>query len=252
MSDFRNVPAAGFCDRVWAATSELQEAIRDHPFNEALAAGSLDRNRFVFYLVQDARYLVGFSLALSVASSRAAHADDAAFLSESSHAALVVERSLHTRYLDNYGLPAADASQIPTSPSCLAYTSYLLATAFAEPFPVIVAALLPCFWIYHHVGSGIHDRTSTDPSHPYRDWINTYADESFAESVALMRNIVDRAAIEGDHAIVDSMARAFCRATEYEWMFWESAWREEKWPTAKWVRGEGLALSDDKSAGPRD
>lgn len=252
MSDVRNGLAAGFCAEVWTTTSELQEAIRNHPFNEALASGLLDRDRFVFYLVQDARYLVGFSRALAVASSRAPGADDAAFLAESSHAALVVERSLHAGYLEQYGLSAAEVSQIPTSPSCLAYVSYLQATALAEPFPVIVAALLPCFWIYHYVGSGIHATTGTDPTHPYRDWIGTYADESFAESVARMKNIADRVAMEGDHAIVDSMARAFCRAAEYEWMFWESAWRKESWPTAKWLRGDRLTLSDDALADPRN
>jgi thiaminase/transcriptional activator TenA len=220
---------------MWAFTAELQEAIRRHPFNEALASGSLDRDRFVFYLVQDARYLAGFSRALAVASTRAPVAADAAFLAHSSHTALVVERGLHAGYLEGYGVSAADAARLPTSPSCLAYASYLQATALAEPFAVIVAALLPCFWVYHHVGSGIHERTGADPTHPYREWIATYADDGFAQSVAAMQDIVERAAAGAGTDVVDAMAGAFCRASEYEWMFWQGAWCREGWETAKWL-----------------
>jgi thiaminase/transcriptional activator TenA len=226
---------SGFCARVWTLTAQLQDAIRRHPFNQALAAGTLDRDRFAYYLVQDARYLIGFSRALAVASTRAPNPNDAAFLARSSHTALVVERSLHGGYLDRYHLSDAEAQKLPTSPSCLAYTSYLQATALAEPFPVMVAALLPCFWIYHHVGSGIHQQTRTHPAHPYRDWIATYADETFAQNVATMKSITNRAARGADHDMVAAMVRAFCRASEYEWMFWESAWCQESWQTAQWL-----------------
>jgi thiaminase/transcriptional activator TenA len=31
------------------------------------------------------------------------------------------------------------------------------------------------------------------------------------------------------------MLDAFRRATEYEWLFWDSAWRHESWPTRRWL-----------------
>jgi hypothetical protein len=30
------------------------------------------------------------------------------------------------------------------------------------------------------------------------------------------------------------MGAAFTRGCEYEWLFWESAWRLETWPTRRW------------------
>ncbi|MFD0486483.1 hypothetical protein ACFQ0O_04820 [Saccharopolyspora spinosporotrichia] len=80
MSKLPAPPADGFCARAWARTADLQQAIVEHPFNAALTDGSLDRDRFAFYIVQDARYLVGFAQALAAASSRADDAEDAAFL----------------------------------------------------------------------------------------------------------------------------------------------------------------------------
>ena len=84
-----------FCDDVWKRSARLIRAIHEHPFNTALSAGTLDRERFAFYIVQDARYLEAFSRALAVASARATDTADAVFFAERAHAALAAERPLH-------------------------------------------------------------------------------------------------------------------------------------------------------------
>lgn len=234
-SSLPDPPADGFCAKAWQHTLRLQQAIVDHPFNVALADGSLDRERFTFYIVQDARYLVGFAQALAAAASRAAHADDAAFLAGSAQAALIEERRLHAGYVEEFGLSESDVAGVPTSPSCLAYTSFLRASALTEPYPVLVAAILPCFWVYHHVGSSILAATGGAVGHPYRRWIETYADEEFAAAVLAARGLTDRVAAAADQATRASMLAAFTRATEYEWLFWNSAWTREQWATARWL-----------------
>src|SRR5437879_2987806 len=122
MSKLQDPSADGFCAQAWARTQRLQQAIVEHPFNVALADGSLDRERFVFYIVQDARYLAGFAQALAAASTRADNAEDAAFLAGSAQAALIEERRLHAGYLQDFGLSDSDTAGVATSPSCLAYT----------------------------------------------------------------------------------------------------------------------------------
>lgn len=221
----------GFCARAWERTAGLQEAVVQHPFNTGLADGSLTRERFAFYIVQDARYLVGFAQALSAASSRADDPADAAFLAGAARGALLEERQLHAGYVRDFGLTEAEVAGIETSPTCLGYTSYLRACALGEPYPVLLAALLPCFWVYQHVGSTILRSTGDDPAHPYRAWIRTYADEEFAESVLAARELTDRVAAASTSEGVERMLGAFTTATEYEWMFWDSAWHRERWPT---------------------
>lgn len=221
-----------FCQAAWQHTEELQRAIAEHPFNRALAAGTLSRQQFVFYLVQDSRYLVAFSRALALASTRAPSADAAAFLVGGAHNALSVERTLHADYLDAVGAPA---DGIGAAPSCLAYASYLEATAANRPYPVVVAALLPCYWIYQRVGTTISEECRGQAGHPYRAWIDTYADEDFARSVEAMITLVDEAAMATDAEVRSEMLAAFTKASEYEWLFWESAWRLEEWPTTRWL-----------------
>ncbi|MBA8825264.1 thiaminase/transcriptional activator TenA [Saccharopolyspora lacisalsi] len=234
MSTLPAPPDGGFCADAWERTAELQRAIVQHPFNVALTDGSLDRDRFARYIVQDARYLVGFAQALAAASTRADNAEDAAFLAGSAHGALVEERRLHAGYVEEFGLSEDDMAGIETSPSCLAYTSFLRASALSDPYPVLIATILPCFWVYQHVGSTILEATGGAGDHPYSRWIETYADEEFAQAVLGARELTDRLASEADESTRDRMLGAFTRASEYEWLFWNSAWIREEWPTARW------------------
>src|SRR5262249_31644786 len=80
----------------------------------------------------------------------------------------------------------------PPSPACHHYVSYLLATAYGEPYEVLLGALLPCFWIYAEVGRDIHARAGA--ANPYRAWIDTYAGEEFHAAVRAVIAATDEAA----------------------------------------------------------
>ena len=73
-------------------------------------------------------------------------------------------------------------------------------------------------------------RRSRGRDNPYQAWIDTYADEAFAEGVRKVIAISDRIAAEATPAVRDQMHEAFARAAQLEWMFWDSAWRRETWP----------------------
>jgi thiaminase (transcriptional activator TenA) len=227
----------GFSEQAWQRTEKLQAAMLELAFNADLAAGTLSRERFQFYLAQDARYLVGFARALAIAAARAPEVDDVAFFAAAAHEAIVVERQLHTAYFTRFGLGESDLAAIETSPTCLAYTSYLLALAATGSTGELLAGLLPCFWVYHHVGQQILANQPVgapgEPAeHPYQAWIDTYADEAFGEAVAQCQAAVDRAADATGPADRDRMFAAFTKATEFEYLFWDSAYNQETWPTA--------------------
>ena len=217
-----------FSHDAWQRIGPLYRAILDLPFNRELAAGTLSRERFTFYMLQDAHYLTHFARALAVTAARAPDNDALIQFAGSAREAVVVERALHEGFFKQYGISPAQAAAAEPCPTCAHYTHYLLATAYNAPYEVSVAALLPCFWIYWEVGK--HLLTTAKPNHPYQAWIETYADEAFAEGVKKVIAIGDQMAGAGSPTIRDQMARAFVRASQLEWMFWDSAWRLERWP----------------------
>ncbi len=42
--------------------------------------------------------------------------------------------------------------------------------------------------------------------------------------------MVDELAEKGSEEERQKMSEAFVHAMQLEWMFWDAAWREEKWP----------------------
>jgi TENA/THI-4/PQQC family len=65
---------------------------------------------------------------------------------------------------------------------------------------------------------------------PYRAWIDTYAGEAFDAAVNTMIATTDVVGCEQAEATRAAMHAAFTRATQLEWMFWDSAYRREVWP----------------------
>ena len=217
-----------FSREAWARNAVAYETIRSMPFNAELAAGTLRQDRFRHYIVQDAHYLIGFGRALSLAAAKAPEPDGIVLFSKAAQEAIVVERALHGGFFRDYGIGPETFAATPLTPACDHYVSYLLATAYAESFAVVCAALLPCFWIYKAVGDDIFARAA--PGNPYRAWIDTYAGADFADAVAAMIAATDHAAQDVAAGERARMHHAFTQATRLEWMFWDSAYRDAAWP----------------------
>jgi thiaminase/transcriptional activator TenA len=217
-----------FSRAAWERTAPLYETIRAMPFNAELAAGTLSEARFKHYIVQDAHYLVGFGRALALAAAKAPDPDRIVQFAHGAEVAIVVERALHGSFFRQYAISPDIFAEMPLTPACHHYVSYLLATAHAEPYEVVLGALLPCFWIYAEVGRDIHARAA--PGNPYRAWIDTYAGEEFHAAVRAVIEATDEAAASASPSVIARMHAAFTRATQLEWIFWESAYRLEGWP----------------------
>jgi thiaminase/transcriptional activator TenA len=217
-----------FSADAWQRIAPLYAAILELPFNRELAAGTLTRERFTFYMLQDAHYLSHFGKALAVTAARAPDADALIQFAGSAREAVVVERALHEGFFRDFGITREQAAATEPSPTCAYYTHYLVALAHNAPYEVAVAALLPCFWIYWEVGK--HLLTIARPDNPYQAWIDTYADDAFASGVRRVIAISDQIAAAATPAIQGRMHQAFRRASQLEWMFWDSAYRLEAWP----------------------
>ena len=213
-----------FTTSLWDQIGPIYRAIIEHPFNRELAEGTLPREAFAFYMQQDALYLADFGRSLAIAAGRSPTVELMLDLVRFAEGAVVVERALHSNYLALFGITAPMTEQ---SPSCLAYTNYLLATAALRPYEQAIAALLPCFWIYREVGLDIHGHSA--PNNPYQLWIDTYAGEEFGQHVARAIAITDEVAATASEGMRQAMRTAFVTSSRLEWLFWDSAYRQEAW-----------------------
>jgi len=220
--------AAPFSQTLWRANYALYQRTLALPFNQALADGTLSRERFCHYMIQDAHYLLAYGRALAVTAAKADTSEDVVQFAESAQRAVIVERGLHAGFMRDFGVSTEQFAATPLSPACHHYTHFLQATVWSQPYPVAVAALLPCFWIYAEVGRDILKHAA--PNNPYQAWIDTYAGEEFHAAVRAVCATVDRIAANASSQTQAAMHAAYTDAARLEWLFWDSAWRLETWP----------------------
>jgi len=212
-----------FTKRLWVRIAGIYQAIIDHPFNRELAQGTLPVEKFKCYIQQDALYLVDFSRALAIVGAKSRLPGRILDFLEFAKDGLVVERALHEEYFRRFEV----TPEVEQAPGCFTYTNYLVATASHRSFEDAVAALLPCFWIYREVG--MHIVGQSVPENPYQLWVDTYAGDEFAAAVRRAIDITDEVAGKVTEEARQRMTEAFVLSSRLEWMFWDSAYRMERW-----------------------
>ncbi|MBM6404548.1 bifunctional hydroxymethylpyrimidine kinase/phosphomethylpyrimidine kinase [Phycicoccus sp. CSK15P-2] len=204
----------------WEGIRDIREGIDALAFVRGLGDGSLEEPQFLRYLAQDALYLRDYSRVLAEASRLAPTAEEQGFWAASAQGAVTAEMQLHESRVP----PEVMAAARP-GPATTAYLDHLLATAARGDYAVLVAAVLPCFWVYQDVGERLHP--ASHPEHPYRSWLDTYADEAFATATRTAVGIVARTAARADAATRDVMYEAFRRSAAHELAFFAAPAEDE-------------------------
>ncbi|GEA88210.1 phosphomethylpyrimidine kinase [Cellulomonas cellasea DSM 20118] len=229
--------ARAFTHGAWEQVADLRAACDELVFVRGLAAGTLEPAQFAFYLAQDALYLREYSRVLARASELAPDREAQEFFARGAHHCLAVESDLHRRWLGRYGpTRAGDAGTggagtgaAATSPVTAAYTDHLRAVAASGSYAELVAAVLPCYWLYADIGARLLARADLD-GHPYADWIATYGDPEFARASDRARALTDAAARSVGPAERARMLEAFVRSCRHEWLFFAQGTSMPSWP----------------------
>lgn len=218
-------------EALWSDIEDVYAAILAHPFVTGLTDGTLPRESFRHYIVQDAHYLHGYARSLAICAARAPTEHDTVMFAQHAAGAVAAEQDLHAALMDEMGATDAAteaAANEPVAPTTRAYVSYLLATCYGGSFPEALAAVLPCYWIYARVGAELLARSSPDPL--YARWIAMYGGEEFQAVVDPVLALADRVGADladGERAL---MHEHFTTTAKYEWMFWDAGFRRETWP----------------------
>ncbi|MCS7098394.1 MAG: thiaminase II [Candidatus Methanomethyliaceae archaeon] len=217
-----------FSQELWNSIVKIYENILNHPFIRGLVDGSLEEEKFKFYVIQDSHYLREYARALNIAAAKAPKEDWMIKFSEHAKIAIVVERALHESFFKDWNMSEDYVKNTPMSPTNLAYTTYLIATAYAGAFHELIGAILPCYWIYWEVGKELERRGSKKEL--YQRWINTYSSKEFAEVCKAVIEITDEVAKNLNDIQKKEMKKHFITTSKYEYMFWDSAYKLEQWP----------------------
>lgn len=209
----------GFAAALWDGAAADLRSIYGLAFIRGLAEGTLPEKDFAYYLAQDALYLNGYSRVLARASAIAPSEAEQLFWARGAQNCLDVESELHRTWL---GTRPASRELGPVTKS---YVDHLLAASVSGSYGVLVAAVLPCYWLYAEVGATLHGEflaAGAPAEHPYAAWLRTYADEEFAAATRQAIAFTDAAARQAPDSERKAMALAFRQSSRYEVDFFDA------------------------------
>ncbi|ELY74241.1 thiaminase II [Natrinema pallidum] len=214
-------------DRLLEAGAAIWDAQKRHPFVTELADGTLDEDAFLTWVRQDYRYLLDYARVFAIAGATARDEETMTRLFDIAHTTLAEELDLHRAFAAEYGLSREALESVDKAPTCVAYTNFLLRTAYEGTLPEIAAAIYPCGQGYLDIADHMADLAPT-ADHRYTPFIEKYTSDEFREVVDWLRAFVDRC---GDRYPdqYPAMEAAFLTSARLEYRFWEMAYRQETW-----------------------
>ncbi len=217
-----------FRESLLSENHETWEAIFSLPFVQEVGAGALDESRFAYFIEQDVLYLDEFARVLAAGAGWADTAETRQMFLEHASTVYAVEQALHSTVGTKLGLDLETVREQEHKPVTAAYTNHLHRAANTGPLGGLVAAVLPCYWVYQRVGERL---AASPPGHElYATWIASYASEEFAASVNAQLELIDRLAAQANAAQIEQMKSWFRASLRYEWMFWDQAYQRLRWP----------------------
>jgi len=206
-----------FTQEIWNNISDIYNDIINSKYVRDLASGSLAEESFKHYLSQDVLYIQKDTIALELISNRAIDKMEKDFFLKMSKDCMEIENILHNEFLDYFQVKAAKEQ----SPAFSAYSNFLLDQVNTAAFPVAVAALLPCFWVYGKVGNHILDTQS--PNNKYQKFIDTYSGDEYINYTRQFINITESHGQKADSSLRQEIINAFITSSKHELLVFEES-----------------------------
>jgi thiaminase/transcriptional activator TenA len=208
-------------------SEDIWHAYTAHTFVQKLDNGSLPREAYLRYLVQDYVFLVHFSRAWALAVVKSETLSEMKLAASTVDALVNIEMQHHVDICTGYGINEQELFDAIEEPENLAYTRYVLDAGLSGDLVDLLAALAPCIFGYGEIGVRLATDLSTD--NPYREWIETYASDDYQQVCSEVGSLID-AALERriGTGFTDSprwgrLTEKFMTATKLEAGFWSMA-----------------------------
>jgi len=194
-----------------------------HDFVEQMGDGSLSRDSFRHYLVQDYLFLIQFARAYALAIYKAPSLKLMRQSHEGLKAILDVEMNLHLRLCKEWGLSADQVEGVAEARATIAYTRFVLDAGQAGDLLDLFAALAPCMIGYGEIGARLADIPGAlEVSNPYAVWIGEYASDEYQAVANNMIALLDELATTYmSDARYPRLLEIFRQATRLEADFWQ-------------------------------
>jgi len=218
-----------FSERLYEKLQPIWRQNHNHPFVQGMGDGTLEKEKFRFYMIQDYLYLIDYAKLFAIGAMKATDLQTMGKFAALLDSTLNEEMSLHREYAKKFEISEKELEKAQPSPTTLAYTHYMLHVGQSGTLAELVAALLPCMWSYWEIGKELSEKPGANNEF-YREWIEMYSSKEFGELATWCINLFDSLIEEKSAAELEKLEEIFLNTTRFEYMFWDMAYNEAMWP----------------------
>ena len=214
--------------RLYEAARPVWRQCHDHPFVKGIGDGTLDREKFRWFLLQDYLYLFDYARVFAWGVIKARDPALMRTFSANVDAILGGEMKTHRAYMARLGITEEEVFRVKPALSNTSYTHYMLSVAAAGGAAEIIAAILACSWSYAEIGTALSGVPGA-ADHPfYGEWVRGYAGADYQRTNAALVDLMEELASGCTEAEYARLEEIFVTCSRYELGFWEMAWTLER------------------------
>lgn len=212
------------CERLLDAAKETWAAYNVHPFVLGIQNGTLDREKFRWYIIQDYLYLWDYAKVFAIGVAKAKSLETANLFAKFIPT-MNGELNVHSGYLARLGVSQAEIDASKPSLDNLSYTSYMLRVAYEEGEGEILAAILACAYSYEVIAKKIIENNPDAVKDAfYGDWVRGYINDAYAADNRILLDTLSRLTRDYSEEQQRHIEDIFVACSRYELAFWEMAW----------------------------
>ncbi|MFB4162405.1 thiaminase II [Alteribacillus sp. JSM 102045] len=220
-----------FSERLYKNLKPIWEKNHNHPFVQEMGNGTLDKDKFRYFMIQDYLYLIEYSKLFAIGAAKAADVKTMGEFAKLLDSTLNTEMDLHRQYAKKFDISEEELENAKPAAVTVSYTHYMLAVGQNGGLAELVASLLPCMWSYAEIGKVLSQIPGAKEHEFYGEWIKMYADDEFQELTQWTIDMLDRLAEGKPERELKHLEEIFLNTTRFEYMFWDMAYKRETWLT---------------------
>ncbi len=212
-------------DKLLEATKEIWESYYVHPFVKGIETGTLAREKFRYYIIQDFLYLQDYAKAFAVGIAKAKSLETTGLFS--GYIALLTgsEMNIHHGYMGKFGVSQEELDNTPRALDNLSYTSYMLRVAYEEGEAEILTAILSCAYSYERIAQNMVKNNPDCVHHDfYGEWITGYASKEYADGNVVLMDALNKLTGQYTEQQKKHLTDIFVACSRYEYLFWDFSW----------------------------
>lgn len=216
-------------DYLFNEVKTIWDEYLNHPFIKEMGEGTLDKEKFRRYLIQDFLYLKEYAKVYGIGLVKSESIEEMKFFKNSINGIMEDESATHITYLKNFGEIVKDLEKYKISFENDNYTDFMKSIALTGDLLDLVIAVLPCAWSYYYIARKMKKiyRHNLDNNF-YGHWIESYSCEEYAECAQKNIDFANKICGDLDYKKKEKLKEIFIKASIHEMKFWDMAYEEVK------------------------